>query len=258
MSIILKNRNFTTNGNIKLTNRFNTGNLRLKVPTTNSSDIVLDHLICYYDPANVASYPGSGGTITDLSGQGNDGSLVGTWTYQSAFNGFFEFSAASSYITTTTLSPMLYNKTNTTISIWTKIYSNSTNYYNVGFNSPSNSEGYRYTVLIYSGVAYVAIESATTTFGSVFGLGFNDTWNEFTFAYDGNGTTQFYVNGTSTYSSTAFFPSALSNAIPNPTFGNIIGSNTTNGVGQILVYDKTLNSTEIANNYNARKTRYGL
>ena len=55
--------------------------------TNNSKQIVRSGLVLHLDAARPASYPGSGTTWTDLSGQGNNGTLTNGPTYSSANGG---------------------------------------------------------------------------------------------------------------------------------------------------------------------------
>ena len=49
-------------------------------------EIVEDGLVLALDAGNTKSYPGSGTTWTDLSGNGNNGTFVGTTTFDSSTN----------------------------------------------------------------------------------------------------------------------------------------------------------------------------
>ena len=49
--------------------------------------IIRDGLLCYLDAADKNSYPGTGTTWTDLSGNENNGVFVGGVTFNSAING---------------------------------------------------------------------------------------------------------------------------------------------------------------------------
>ena len=61
-----------------------------------ASDYVASGLVCYLDASKTASYPGSGSTWTDLSGTGNNGTLVGAPTVS---NGKFQFNGTTQCIT---------------------------------------------------------------------------------------------------------------------------------------------------------------
>ena len=55
------------------------------------ASIVRDGLVLHLDAANVKSYPGTGTTWTDLSGNGNDGTLTNGPTFDSANKGSIVF-----------------------------------------------------------------------------------------------------------------------------------------------------------------------
>ena len=56
------------------------------------TNIVTDGLVLHLDAANSKSYPGSGTTWSDLSGNGNDGTTINSPTYSSTNAGLFNFS----------------------------------------------------------------------------------------------------------------------------------------------------------------------
>ena len=58
-------------------------------------DYVSSGLTAYYDPANPLSYAGSGSTLTDLSGNGINGTIVGA-TYTD--NTYFTLDGVNDYI----------------------------------------------------------------------------------------------------------------------------------------------------------------
>ena len=63
-----------------------------------SPKIVTDGLVLCLDAANAKSYPGSGTTWYDLSGNGNHGTLVNGVTYNSQNGGVFEFDGVNDEI----------------------------------------------------------------------------------------------------------------------------------------------------------------
>ena len=60
--------------------------------------VVTDELVLALDAGNAKSYPGSGTTWTDLSGQGNTGTLTGGPTYSSDDGGSIVFDGSNDYI----------------------------------------------------------------------------------------------------------------------------------------------------------------
>ena len=63
-------------------------------------DIVEDNLVLYLDAANTKSYPGTGTTWTDLSGNGVTGTLVNGATFNSGNGGYIVFDGANDYVST--------------------------------------------------------------------------------------------------------------------------------------------------------------
>jgi hypothetical protein len=82
-----------------------------------SVPIISNGLILYLDAGNAASYPGSGTTWTDLSGNINTGTLTNGPTYSSANGGSLVFDGTNDYITTanTTISG------SQTFSVWAMV-----------------------------------------------------------------------------------------------------------------------------------------
>jgi len=62
------------------------------------SPIVQSGLVVYLDAGNTSSYPGSGTVWTDLSGLGNNGTLVNGPTYSSVNNGVIVLDGSNDYI----------------------------------------------------------------------------------------------------------------------------------------------------------------
>jgi hypothetical protein len=65
-----------------------------------SPRIVTDGLVLCLDAGNTKSYPGSGTTWTDLSGNGNNGTLTNGPTYSSSNGGSIVFDESNHYVST--------------------------------------------------------------------------------------------------------------------------------------------------------------
>src|SRR5210317_1273968 len=63
-------------------------------------DIITEGLVLALDAGSKRSYSGSGNTWTDLSGNGNNGTLVNTPTFSSNSGGKFSFDGVDTSITT--------------------------------------------------------------------------------------------------------------------------------------------------------------
>ena len=67
---------------------------------SHSPRISTDGLVLCLDAGNIKSYPGSGTTWTDLSGQGNDGTLVNGVGYSGGNLGSLSFDGVNDYVST--------------------------------------------------------------------------------------------------------------------------------------------------------------
>jgi len=64
-----------------------------------NSKIVTDGLVLCLDAGNTKSYPGTGTTWYDMSGQGNNGTLTNGPTFDASSGGLFVFDGVDDYIT---------------------------------------------------------------------------------------------------------------------------------------------------------------
>jgi hypothetical protein len=100
-------------------------------------DLIQDGLVLCLDAANTKSYPGSGTSWVDLSGNGNNGTLTNGPTFNSANGGSIDFDGSNDFIQGTipssvfsgahTISCWFYRRS---LSGWSGLFSN-----NVGTNS---------------------------------------------------------------------------------------------------------------------------
>jgi len=81
---------------------------------TFDNNIVQDGLLLNLDAGNSLSYPGSGTTWYDLTGNGNNGTFVGTTTFDSETNSISFDSGSNTYVQT----PFNSLLTDITISVW--------------------------------------------------------------------------------------------------------------------------------------------
>jgi len=87
------------------------------------ASIVRNGLVLHLDAANVKSYLGSGTTWTDLSGNGNDGTIVNGVGYNSSNGGSLSFDGVNDY--TNHSPPLPSGQQKYTISAWWKTSANN-------------------------------------------------------------------------------------------------------------------------------------
>ena len=233
-------------------------------------NIVTDGLVLNLDPGNVSSYPKSGTTIYDLSGNNYDGTLINGPTYTSENGGVLSFDGSNDRVE---LSNTQYwkdnvfgNATNFTIMCWTKCnsfynWSSMIHKDNGGYYSQSEGASLWVNVSGFQAVFGNGISGNSGAWGNIISYSTNDTSNWYHLAFTGNGSTlRFYVNGNLHASQGQSQRTAGKNITDTPVRFGVRG-NYAHYNGKIsgsLLYDRELSSTEVLQNYNAQKGRFGL
>jgi len=209
-------------------------------------NIITNGLVLALDAANTKSYPGSGTTWRDLSGNNNSGSLVNGPTFNNANGGSIVFDGVDDYVTLG--NPSLLDILNFTICAWAK--SNTfTNYQNIIFKG--NTSTGQYGIALNS-IGDWTIQPNVSFTGDIITL---NTWNFFVGTYNGTQITA-YRNGMQKQQ----YNIAQSN------YGNIvtIGADTANNrffngnIPSVQIYNRALSASEVLQNYNAQKSRFNL
>ncbi len=210
---------------------------------SHSPTIVTSGLICYLDAGNVKSYPGTGTVWYDLSGNGNNGTLINGPTFSSVNGGVIVLDGVNDYI------DVPINLTNTTYTVLGasryvvasgRTFAAKNNNWLMGHWSNTTQNHYA--------------EGWVTSVGA----GPSDTsWR--IYAATGNQPTDswaFYVNGKLNTG-----PNANGTNGPN---GFAIGSSSGSGefsnshISHFIVYNRVLTDVEISKNFNALRGRFGI
>ena len=231
---------------------------------TDGPRIVTSGLVVNLDAANTKSYPGSGTTWTDLSGTGNNGTLVNGPTFSTANNGSIVFDGTNDRGTFTV---PVTSSTPQTYEVWVK-----------GTASPSASGGFGYILFISTNVTlvggYFAIGYAGSTLqtNEIFGSFDAGSWASMGTGIIGNSTTvrqivvtwnnsvtRVYVDGIEKNSRTQTLPpngfsTTVAFADANTTPYRMISGNIYN----IKAYNRALTAAEVAQNFNALRGRFGI
>jgi len=223
-------------------------------------EIVNSGLLLALDAGNVKSYPGTGTTWSDMSGNLKTTTLTNGPTYSSSFGGMISFDGVNDYSITSNMTAP--SGTNYTVSIWVRIDSSMS-----GVDGRFLWHG-NYGVFIYkysSNAVTIYIYNGTTAVQVVFGIMNNSdmsygTWYNLTGTYDGS-LIKTYVNGKFTNQSAQ---TGNIQSINNPNFFGL-GANgldtstpTKCDISQVLIYTATLSSDEVQQNFNALRGRYGI
>ena len=222
--------------------------------------IVTSGLTLCLDAGNLKSYPTSGTTWTDLSRNGNNGTLVGGPTFSSLNGGSIVFNGTNQYVDcgVSTISLPI----NITLSAW--INQSSTNAYrniitkegataftlDYGLSTSPNGNLYFW----FDNGGFRIHETSTNSINSI------NIWYHVTAVYnDTNNTVQMYVNGVQIYTQTETVSLlAHSNSKLFVGWRNLLISEQSfvGKINQAQIYNRALTASEVLQNYNATKWRF--
>ena len=228
------------------------------------SSIVTQNLVLNLDAGDNSSYGGSGTTWTDLSGEGNNATLVNGVTYNSGDGGYFIFDGTNDAATISAGSDFAYGTGDFTVETW----------FNVTGTSPAawgeilyaqQGPSHNYFLVVSSEFSPVQKKP-----GFIFGTGgggtktlssttyTEGTWHHLVVTRNGT-TVTIYLDNSSVGTVTC------SQDFDNTTYVPTIGSNSQQGFGhfdgkiaQLRIYKgKGFLAADVSQNYNATKSRYG-
>lgn len=245
----------TINGGAVAKREINTGVLQVKniFDEFTGAPVVNTNLSLWLDAAQTTSYPGSGSTWTDLSGNGNNGTLVNSPTYSTGNGGYFSFGSGGTQRTSFTYqTPQQTASTAFSWNIWVYPTANSDSYVLMGYRGTTPLQFYKLTTQKFE--MYPA---------EIFYLLSLNVWQNVCVIYDGtqSGTNnmKMYVNGTQVGLRDADAPDLLASAMPFYVGGDpIAGEYATARISQVMVYNRALTADEITTNFNALRNRYGI
>jgi len=224
--------------------------------------IVTSGLQVYLDAGNTSSYPGSGITWTDLTGNARNATLVNTPTYSSSQSGYLSFLDTSFQCATI---PNIGNLSQWTIEAWTRITASlngkvtavvcnqfdGINKLNFSLGTNRAPTSYNLCTGFYDGT-WRTTNGFTPT---------QNTWIQLIGTYNGTTLNQ-YVNSvldtTLSYAGTPQSGGEIRIArrwdSPNNDSTNFYRGD----ISIVRIYNRALSTTEIAQNWNANRGRYGL
>ena len=218
-------------------------------------EIVTDGLVLNLDAGDYASYPRSGTTWYDISGNGLTGALTNGPTYDSANNGSIVFDGSDDYVSIGNIGSF----TSMSICTFMKRDGNQVNFAGLVFSRETfaNGLGYRATT---NQLGY-HWNSSTSTYNWASGLVPPDgEWIMAALCVSGSVATMYMCSssGITSASNTSYTHTSA-------TFGDLrIGEDTSSNrhskgnISSVQIYNRALSSTEIQQNYDALKGRYGL
>ena len=248
-------------GNFKLVNNTNSGNFSLS--NTTVTPIVTTGLVLNYNINDASSYPGTGATVTDLTGSSN-ATLYNSPTYTSSGGGYLTFNGSNQYLgTNTDLAPKL-NQYIVSIFLWVYPMDNGVIVSELG--STSINTGWHDSQLeMVAGTLRFSVWSNNPGFASNISTPLNN-WYYMGFTFNGaggTGTLTGYVNGVSAVTS-GTITRTINGSNYYYAIAAIDGTNLGDGTyanmrfGGMQIYNTALSAADVLQNYNAQKSRFGL
>ena len=228
--------------------------------------IVTSGLLLALDAADKLSYPGSGTTWRDLSGNNFNCTLTNGPTFSGANMGSIVFDGTNDYVdTVNTGTTFQFANVTFTVSLWIK--TSATSGVIISKGATASTAGWMFQ-----------FDSAGTVSGTTKGSDGTNTYNRTSASTVNNNTWRnvvaVYTTNTTTLASNTtsiYIDGILSNG--TGTLGGLVYATTTDtvqigrrpsgaywsgSVSNLLIYNRALTATEVLQNYNATKNRYGL
>lgn len=212
-------------------------------------NIVKDGLVLYLDAGSPNSYYSQSGGVTwkDISGNGNNGTLTNGPTYSSLNGGSIVFDGVDDYVNLNNSTPLQTGTSNFTWSVWIKTPGSFGGYKMI----LSSDVYYAYLSLDNNQIAYHNPSNGLFRFGTLL----TNTWYNITIVKNNN-IVYGYINGIFISSANDTFNMSGNFNIGRWNYNNTLYYNS--NMTTIQVYNKSLSASEVLQNYNATKSRFGL
>jgi len=199
--------------------------------------------------------PRSGNTITDISGNGNNGTLLNGPVYVKDNLGVLSFDGTNDFIDLTNKSVAVSGNGARSIFCWVKSTTGGRCIVSTG--TANNSQAFN---LVTYGSSKVGVMGYNYDFYPTTGANiFDGNWHFVGATYNGAGTLITYVDGIQDNISTGrtYSTTGQNNFIGK---SNHVGSEFywNGNIAQVSIYNRALTAQEIQQNYNATKSRFGL
>lgn len=230
-----------------------------------AQEIVTNGLLLNLDAAQLRSYPGTGTNWQDLSGNGNNLTIFGSPSFITSNGGYFSFSANTQYANRA--SPISTSVFDVSMCAWIRPSNlnqsgmavhngretgSAGDGFSFGLGNGGGGTGAKLTV-IYNGKGF---------FDSGYTFPTANTWYYvvYTKSDSSNQVTRMYVNGVQTPNTSTVNPNPASSAF---TVGQLDRASNglfpfAGGVAVVQFYNRNLTVTEVLQNFNADRSRFGL
>ena len=221
-------------------------------------NIITRGLVLHLDASALESYPSSGTSWYDMSGNNNHGTLTNGPTFSSDNQGYINFDGSNDYVTIPYSSNWNFGTGEFTIEVWVNIASTSTPYQGIIGTFPSKWPASNWIVMTSTSNNAIRLYTFDGTYeGGVSNVGIVNGWMHGVITRVSN-TVSLYVNGVLATSND--FTNISVNDSGNPLLiGNAGGTYGNMKMASAKIYKGVgFTSTMVTQNYNIQKSRFGL
>jgi len=225
-----------------------------------SPKIVTDGLEFYIDAANPKSFVDGNTTWNDLSRSGNNGTLTNGPTFDSANGGSISFDGVNDYVDFTDNFTLTNN---ITVSSWVKAYTTTQTTIVGKYKYIGNDRSWYIGTYTNGSSLQVVLSSNGSNFNRYICGNINDgNWHHVSFSFS-SGLVKMYIDSipqtvTQIGSNTITTLHDYTDSIEVGSVANGIGNFFDGNISNVKIYNKVLTDSEIQQNYNATKDRFGL
>ena len=225
--------------------------------TYGSPPIISDGLVLLLDAGDTASYPGTGTTWYDLTGKSANGAISSA-TFNS--NGYFDFDGLNDHVDVATINggTSIFSGGKWTWTTWGYRESSSltgTSQYSDVFNSLGHKPRFFWNPAY--GTAIAGYRTDTSAYATLMGTSgtFLGAWHYLTITSD-QSDFRYYVDGAAE-SNTTYIQTMDEYAYMIG--GNPWGNSYFYGkIGSVEIYNRALSASEISQNFEAKRNRFGV
>jgi len=220
-----------------------------------SPRIVTDGLVLCLDAGNIKSYPGSGTTWTDLSGNGNNGTLVNGVGYNSGNGGALSFDGVNDNVTT---GKVLVPRTGQFhIEGW--CYLNQTNAFCMFVTQYNNGTDAGRFLCFFANDGTIRMHDGGGVMTGTTPSYSANQWFYVSFQRDSSNLCNIFVNGTKeTTGATKTTTLENTNTIIGSRGSNTNGFFYNGRMSNVRIYNRALTASEIQQNFNALRGRFSI
>ena len=217
--------------------------------------ITTNGLVLCVDAADKNSYPGSGTAWNDIGGQGYTGTLTNGPTFNSSNNGSIVFDGTDDYVTVLT-SGLVNNIIS--MDVWFNL--NSSKLYSALMGSNATE---KYEMLIKSGGA-IEVSLSTNNYMQYNNILSLNTWTNIVVTAVSGTQWKMYKNGvylgspTSSVGTWQVSGTSITNFDVGRIRNDVANFGFSGNISSVKIYNRELTASEILQNYNATKSRFGL